>query len=112
MNAEHLVNIKADYFADCSYEGDLMAVAGVAYRVGREAKSEFNEKHAGEIYMDSQGDSVWDERQERVFTGLNIRHFGHHQNIIYPESTHEADDKVQAYNMRYYVTNDPNNQIN
>lgn len=34
-------------FVDATYEGDLMAQAGVSYRVGREAKSEFDEKLAG-----------------------------------------------------------------
>lgn len=37
-------------FIDASYEGDLMAAAGVAYRVGRESRSEFNEPLAGAIY--------------------------------------------------------------
>ena len=41
----------ARIFADCSYEGDLAAVAKVPYRLGREARGEFNEPHAGEIFM-------------------------------------------------------------
>jgi len=34
-------------FIDCSYEGDLLAQAGVPYVVGREGVSEFNEDLAG-----------------------------------------------------------------
>lgn len=34
-------------FIDASYEGDLMAAAGVPYRVGRESRSEYNESFAG-----------------------------------------------------------------
>jgi hypothetical protein len=34
-------------FADCSYEGDLMAQAGVSYTWGREAASEYNEPWGG-----------------------------------------------------------------
>jgi hypothetical protein len=34
-------------FVDASYEGDLMAAAGVPYRVGREARAEYNEPLAG-----------------------------------------------------------------
>jgi hypothetical protein len=34
-------------FVDASYEGDLMAFAGVPYRVGREAQCEYNESFAG-----------------------------------------------------------------
>ena len=35
------------YFVDATYEGDLMAAAGVPYRVGREAVAEYNEPLAG-----------------------------------------------------------------
>ena len=35
--------IRARQFIDCSYEGDLMAKAGVAYMTGREANSVYNE---------------------------------------------------------------------
>ncbi len=34
-------------FIDGSYEGDLMAQAGVLYRVGREARAEYQESYAG-----------------------------------------------------------------
>lgn len=34
-------------FIDGSYEGDLMAQAGVLYRVGREARAEYHESYAG-----------------------------------------------------------------
>ena len=39
--------IAAKVFIDCSYEGDLMARAGVAYAYGREAKSTYGESLAG-----------------------------------------------------------------
>lgn len=38
-------------FIDASYEGDLMAMAGVGYRVGREGKSEYGEPLAGFLPM-------------------------------------------------------------
>src|SRR5690606_41523064 len=34
-------------FIDASYEGDLMAKAGVSYIVGRESNADFNEKYNG-----------------------------------------------------------------
>ena len=40
--------VKARIFIDASYEGDLMALAGVPYAVGREATGEFNESLAGQ----------------------------------------------------------------
>jgi hypothetical protein len=39
--------IKAKVFIDCSYEGDLMARAGVAYAFGREARATYGESLAG-----------------------------------------------------------------
>ena len=39
--------IHAKVFIDCSYEGDLMARAGVSYTTGREGNSVYNEKHNG-----------------------------------------------------------------
>ena len=38
--------LNANYFIDATYEGDLMAAAGVEYRVGREARSEYGESLA------------------------------------------------------------------
>ncbi len=38
---------KARIFSDCSYEGDLMAQAGVKYTVGREGMEVYNEDLAG-----------------------------------------------------------------
>src|SRR5437870_10972587 len=34
-------------FADCSYEGDLMAQSGVQYTFGRESQAEYGESLAG-----------------------------------------------------------------
>lgn len=36
-----------DFFIDATYEGDLMAAAGISYHVGREANSVYNEKWNG-----------------------------------------------------------------
>lgn len=37
----------ARMFLDCTYEGDLMAAAGVSFHVGREANSVYGERHNG-----------------------------------------------------------------
>lgn len=37
--------LKGKAFIDATYEGDLAAMAGAPYRIGREAKSEFGEPH-------------------------------------------------------------------
>ena len=43
---EHLYDIKADLFIDCTGDSRLGLEAGAAYRTGREARSEFNESLA------------------------------------------------------------------
>lgn len=39
--------VRARIFIDCSYEGDLMARAGISYTVGREPASQYNEPENG-----------------------------------------------------------------
>jgi len=39
--------VAGDMFVDALYEGDLLALAGASYRVGREGSYEFGEPHAG-----------------------------------------------------------------
>jgi FAD dependent oxidoreductase len=41
------VTVRARIFIDCSYEGDLMAKAGVAYTYGRESRDHYGESLAG-----------------------------------------------------------------
>jgi len=72
-------------FIDGTYEGDLAAAAGARYRLGRESKSEFNEKHAGVIYQD------------------------HDTREFLPGSTGEGDYRIPAYTFRLCLTTDPAN---
>ncbi len=41
------LQVNAQVFVDCSYEGDLMARAGVSYTFGREARETYGESLAG-----------------------------------------------------------------
>ena len=41
------VSVRARVFMDCSYEGDLMARAGISYTVGREPASQYGEPENG-----------------------------------------------------------------
>jgi hypothetical protein len=43
---------RAKVFIDATYEGDLMAKAGVSYFIGREARDTYNESKGGVRYMD------------------------------------------------------------
>lgn len=44
--------VKAKMFIDCTYEGDLMAKAGVSYTVGREANNQYGETYNGVQMLD------------------------------------------------------------
>jgi hypothetical protein len=108
------ITVAAKVFADGMYEGDLMAAAGVRTQIGREARSRYNEPHAGVIYTKERPR----EPGQRGFPKaadegtLNIRYNSHATGEIVegPESG-EADSSVMAYNYRLVLTRDPANRI-
>ena len=102
-------------FIDATYEGDLMAAAGVSYRVGREASSEYGER--------------WNGVQTEEY------HHGHHFRTVpkpidpylipgdpssgllprisaeHPGERYSGDHKVQAYCYRMCLTDHPDNMV-
>lgn len=76
---------RAGAFIDGTYEGDLAAAAGARYRLGRESRAEFGEKHAGVIYQD------------------------HDTREFLPGSTGEGDKRIPAYTFRLCLTTNPAN---
>lgn len=107
------IEVQAKVFADCSYEGDLAALAKVPYRVGREARSEFNEPHAGVIFMSPVKSAPTPEmaRAAELHHRLKLRKFSGFQRIKGPDSTGEADGNVQAFNYRTILSSDPANRL-
>lgn len=99
--------VAADVFVDATYEGDLLALAGARYRVGREARDEYGEPHAGKVFTNIDSHPP----QSVVKEGLNLRAYGSRQGSIDPASPHTADGFSQAYNYRFCVSNDPNNRV-
>jgi len=104
--------VTAKVFADCSYEGDLAALAKVPYRVGREARGEYNEPHAGKVFMVTSKTAPTPESAKlaEMHDALNLRKFTGFQTIA-PESTGEADGEVQAFNYRTILSSDPANRL-
>lgn len=97
---------KAKVFADCSYEGDVMAQAGVKYTFGREGIADYGEDLAGVRATTPAHQFTWP---------LNA--YDEHHNLL-PEINPglldppgSADKKVQAYNFRMILTHDPANQV-
>ncbi len=107
------IEVQAKVFADCSYEGDLAAMVNVPYRIGREARSEFNEPHAGVIFMSPVKAAQMPQmaRTAELHHQLKLRKFNGFQRIQQPESTGEADGFVQAFNYRTILSSDPANRL-
>lgn len=101
--------VKAKMFIDCSYEGDLMARAGVSYTVGREGNNVYQETFNGVQFM--KGHQMLDgidpyKIPGKASSGLV---WGINPGILEKDGT--GDKKVQAYNFRICLTNDKANQI-
>lgn len=106
VNQSGSVHVTGTTFVDATYEGDLFALAHVPYRVGREAREEYGEPHAGKTFVNiahSPPESV-------IREGLNIRPYSSRQGTVDSASPFTADGAVQAYNYRFCVTSDPDNR--
>jgi hypothetical protein len=103
-SAPHVV-VKAKQFIDCSYEGDLMARAGVSYFTGRESNEMFDESLNGVqmSIMHQFPDSIDPYRVEGdPSSGLC---WGISDATLQP---HGSGDKfIQAYNFRICLTDNP-----
>ncbi|UBM57817.1 FAD-dependent oxidoreductase [Marinilongibacter aquaticus] len=100
---------KAKMFVDCSYEGDLMARAGVGYVIGREDNREFNETWDGVHVLEhhqfpegidpylSEGDST-----SGLLWGILSKKLA---------ELGSGDDLVQAYNFRLCLTDSVENRL-
>jgi hypothetical protein len=106
---------RAAAFVDATYEGDLMAAAGVSYHVGRESTSTYDEK--------------WNGVQ------VGVLHHGHHFGVLKkgispfivpddpksgllprvsadpPGEYGAGDHRVQAYCFRMCLTSHPENRV-
>ncbi len=97
---------EAAAFIDASYEGDLLARAGVSYVVGREAAAEFNESFAG-VQKHSPAHQWPGPVPGKDDTGglLPCIQPGR------PAAAGSGDRMVQAYNFRLCMTNRRENLV-
>jgi hypothetical protein len=92
-------------FADCSYEGDLMAQSGVRYTFGRESQAEYGESLAG----------VRERTPLHQFL-VRVSPYDANGKLLAEVDSGprgapgSADKKVQAYNFRMILSEDPANQ--
>jgi len=106
---------KAKMFIDATYEGDLMAGAGVDYHVGREANSVYNENWNGVqtgVYHHNHYFEPGVDKIDPYYSPGNPR-----SGIIPRVSTDppgekgSGDKKIQAYCFRMCLTKHPDNKI-
>ena len=100
-------------FVDASYEGDLMALVGCAYRVGREARDEYGEPHAGVLRCTAL--TVTDPQsrfpREAAEGKLRLRTYAIAWEDVRPESTGKGDTAIQAFNHRLTICRNPSNRL-
>jgi hypothetical protein len=97
-------------FIDASYEGDVMAKAGVSYHVGREANSKYKETLNGvqpnrkyhQFHVPVDPYVVAGDPKSGLLPGV---HGGD------PGQQGEGDHRVQAYNFRMCLTDAKENQV-
>ena len=99
-------------FLDTTYEGDLMAAAGVSYHVGREGKEVYGEEWNG-VQTGVLHHKHWFASDISPYvvpgdpnSGLLPRVSGED-----PGEKYSGDDKIQAYCFRMCMTNHPENRI-
>ena len=108
LTMENGIEVAAKMFIDASYEGDLMAKAGVSFAVGREANAQYGEscngqqchpKHQFERPVDpwrTPGDP-----SSGLLPGIEAE----------PYEEGAGDGRVQAYNFRLCLTNRAENRL-
>lgn len=111
------LQVEAAMFIDCSYEGDLLAGAGVSFRTDREGVDEFKESFAGISYA-APDTGVAGDHTKAARKTLRIdpfRRAGDATSGLLPFVTDgnlpregRRDATIQAYNFRLCLTkNDP-----
>ena len=110
LHCENGEEISANVFIDATYEGDLLAAAGVSTVVGREGNSKYGETKNG-IRTDTRHSQL-DKRVDPYLTpgdpqsglifGVQSSPLGRHG---------DADDSIQGYCFRLCLTRDPANRL-
>ncbi len=106
----------AKMFIDTSYEGDLMAAAGVSYRIGRDNKNEYNETLNG-IYFKSTdlspSKSPYKNIDPYVVPGNPDSGYIRQIEGEFNDQTQigKADGRLQAFNFRMCMTDVSSNKV-
>ena len=106
IETENGSRFKGKVFADCSYEGDLMAQAKVTYTTGREGSAQYGESLAGVRDKTPYHQFLFDV-PARDASGKALPELVDEL----PAAPGTADKKIQAYNFRIITTNVAANRV-
>ncbi|MEX2568989.1 MAG: FAD-dependent oxidoreductase, partial [Cyclobacteriaceae bacterium] len=110
-------------FVDATYEGDLMATAGVSYTVGREPNSKYGETlngvQANKYAVSLRGRLARNGRNHNFVDGVDpYKKQGNPSSGLLPHISPNGpgidgmgDDKIQAFCFRMTLTDHPENRI-
>ncbi|RMD78262.1 MAG: FAD-dependent oxidoreductase [Lentisphaerae bacterium] len=100
------LRVRAKYYIDATYEGDLMAAAGISHTIGREANSVYGETLNGIQVRDKHQFShpvspylIADSPDSGLLPFIEA------EDLV--SRTGEGDRRIQAYNFRVCMTDDP-----
>jgi len=110
FRCESGLTVSARVFIDATYEGDLMAAAGVSYTVGREAAAKYRERYNGVQFGQPHHNFrtpvdpyvIGGDPSSGLLPGISTAD---------PGRQGDRDTRVQAYNFRMCLTNVPENRI-
>ena len=108
IEMESGLRVRARVFIDCTYEGDLMARAGVSYHVGRESNEVYGETYNGSQLL---------KGHQFILPVDPYNEPGNPASGVLPgieaDSQHvegQGDRRIQAYNFRLCLSGDSGNQ--
>jgi len=100
------LTVHAKVFVDATYEGDLMAQAGVTYTVGREANAQYGETYNGiQVREKHQFSHFVDPYREEGVASSGLLPHVNGQDVFDMQGS--GDQRIQAYCFRVCMTNDP-----
>lgn len=108
-NAGH--TYRGKMFIDATYEGDLMALAGISFHLGRESEEVYGEDLAGVLGEEERF------TQPKKFFGKEISPYDENGNLLFGIYDGEmgipgaGDNKIQAYNYRMCLSKHPDNRL-
>ncbi len=111
IKLESGLQIRGKAFIDCTYEGDLMAAAGVSYTIGREANATYGETLNGVQVGKAIHHQLVSGVDPYVVQGDPTSGLLPHIDPTGPGIQGQADHRVQAYCFRMCMTDHPENRI-